>query len=64
MPLAIIKDRPYERPKDIHPSLWSMAEACWSRSPKARVVSPTLASRIKTTLEYATRLRKVRLHHS
>ncbi|KZV92984.1 kinase-like protein, partial [Exidia glandulosa HHB12029] len=44
VPLAIRKNPPYERPKDIHPSLWSMAEACWSRSPKARIVSPTLAS--------------------
>ncbi|KZV93902.1 WD40 repeat-like protein [Exidia glandulosa HHB12029] len=58
VPLAIRKDRPYERPKGIHPSLWSMAEACWSRSPKARIVSPTLASRIKITVKYATLLRK------
>ncbi|KZV92913.1 WD40 repeat-like protein [Exidia glandulosa HHB12029] len=54
VPLAIHKDRPYEPPKDIHPSLWSMAEACWSRSPKARIGSPTLAGRMKATLNYTT----------
>ncbi|KZV94404.1 WD40 repeat-like protein [Exidia glandulosa HHB12029] len=58
VPLAILKDRPFERPSDVHPSLWSMAEACWSRSPKTRIASPTLAGRIKITLEYATLLRE------
>ncbi|KZV93896.1 WD40 repeat-like protein [Exidia glandulosa HHB12029] len=56
VPLAILKDRPFERPEDIHPSLWSMAEACWSRSRKARIVSSNLASRIETTLKYVTLL--------
>ncbi|KZV99923.1 WD40 repeat-like protein [Exidia glandulosa HHB12029] len=58
VPLATRKDRPFERPKDIHPSIWSMAEACWSRSPNTRIVSPILADRMKTTLEYGTLLRK------
>ncbi|KZV93899.1 WD40 repeat-like protein [Exidia glandulosa HHB12029] len=58
VPLAIRKDLPFERPKDIHPSLWGMAEVCWSRSPKTRMTSPDLVSHIEITLKYATLLRE------